>query len=85
MHYEVRFTVKLPAAATPKEAEDWLRFYLRDNGSLDGANPLIDHEPEPLRGTFRLFPTAGYATTKAHQKRLMPAGLTEAEMCGGEG
>lgn len=66
MHYEVRFSVKLPAgvAATPKEAEDWLRFYLRDNGSLDGANPLIDHEPEPLSGTFRIFPTMGYATAK---------------------
>lgn len=62
-HYEVRFTVRLPAGvvATAAEAEAWLRFHLRDNGSLDGENPLIDHEPEPLRGTFRVFPTAGFS------------------------
>ena len=76
MHYEVRFTVKLPEgiAATQKEAEDWLRFYLHDNGSLAGANPLIDHEPKPLPGTFRIFPTMGYATTPTYQPRLTPVG-----------
>lgn len=75
MHYEVRFTVKLPdgISATPKEAEDWLRFYLHDNCSLAGTNPLIDHEPEPLRGTFRVFQTAGFAAP-AYAPRMTPVG-----------
>ena len=75
-HYEVRFTVRLPAgvAATQAEAKAWLRFYLRDNGSLDGKNPLSDQEPEPLRGTFRIFPTAGYAAVGGYKPRLTPVG-----------
>lgn len=66
MHYEVRFTVRLPegVCATQREVEDWLRFNLRDTGSLDNKNQLTDYEPEPLRGTFRVFPTAGYATAR---------------------
>ena len=41
MHYEVRFTVRLPegVCATQREVEDWLRFNLRDTGSLDNKMP----------------------------------------------
>jgi hypothetical protein len=53
--YRVTFSVYLPPEgedATMKEIEDWLRFSLRDNGSLDLSNPLSDCEPEPIPGSF---------------------------------
>jgi hypothetical protein len=59
--YEVRFTVRLPVEATREEAEQWLRFHMRDGCELPLTNPLSDHEPEPVRGTFRTLPTAGTA------------------------
>jgi hypothetical protein len=48
--FEVRFTVKTPygVEVTAQEAEDWIRFYMRANCSLDNANPLVDFEPEPM-------------------------------------
>jgi hypothetical protein len=60
--FEVRFTVQIPAGveATSQEAMDWLRFYLHDTGTLDGKNPLLNHEPEPMRGTFKVLQTAGF-------------------------
>jgi hypothetical protein len=54
MRVRVTFIVELPSSvdATYLEVRDWLRFYLHDTGSLDGTNPLIDHDPEPVRGSF---------------------------------
>lgn len=60
--YEVRFTVRVPddVQATREEVEAWLRFELHDNGELSLQNPLHEHCPLPMRGTFRVIPTAGF-------------------------
>lgn len=61
--YEVRFSVRVPdeVQATREEVEAWLRFELHDNGELSVQNPLSEHCPLPVRGTFRVMPTAGFS------------------------
>ena len=58
--YEVRFSVRVPddVKATREEVEAWLRFECHDNGELSNANPLIEHCPQPMRGTFKVLQTA---------------------------
>lgn len=76
--YEVRFTVRLPAEATPEEAESWLRFCLHDTNSMRVDNPLSRYEIEPVRGTFRAFPTAGTRGVPASQAPSTRAALWDA-------
>ena len=73
--YEVRFSVRVPdeLKATPEEVDAWLRFECHDNGELSLANPLADRCPQPMRGTFRVLPTAGFAAP-SYALRLTPVG-----------
>lgn len=59
MRVEVTFIVETPSGTDPTFTEvcDWLRFYLHDTGGLNCKNPLIDHEPEPVRGSFSVART----------------------------
>ena len=73
--YEVRFSVRVPEEvnATPAEVEAWLRFECHDNGELSLENPLSAHCPVPMRGTFRVLPSAGF-TVPTYTPRLTPVG-----------
>lgn len=44
---EVELKIRVPKAATYEQVEEWLRFCLRDNGTMESANPLGGYEPEP--------------------------------------
>jgi predicted Co/Zn/Cd cation transporter (cation efflux family) len=48
----VEFEMKVPRFATASEIEEWLRFELHDNGSMDGDNRLADLSIEPIFGTL---------------------------------
>lgn len=52
----VEFEVSLPPgiAYTQEQLVAWLEFSLGANGSLDGGNPFIHHEPEVVSGTFNV-------------------------------
>lgn len=49
----VEYDVNIPLDnVTDDEIEEWLRFELRDNGIMNGNNPLSSYEPQPIFGTF---------------------------------
>jgi zinc transporter ZupT len=45
---EVRASVRVPAAATDKQVEEWLRFQFGFTGGIENANPLVDYDVESL-------------------------------------
>lgn len=42
----ITMSVRIPAAATEEQTEEWLRFQLRDGGGLTADNPLDRHDVE---------------------------------------
>ena len=45
---EITMRIKLPMAATEAEVDEWLRYKLNDNGSMQMANPLYSKAVEPV-------------------------------------
>jgi hypothetical protein len=53
MRAKITFEVEIPEVDySTQELVDWLRYEYRDTGGLDGKNPFINFEPEPVFGTF---------------------------------
>jgi len=50
---KVEFEMQLPVPATDDEIEEWLRFELHDNGSMQSHNPLSECEIDPIHGSIR--------------------------------
>jgi hypothetical protein len=52
MRVHVEFDVEIEEGFTDMQIEEWLRFELKDDSSIQIANPLSNKELEPLPGTF---------------------------------
>ena len=53
MRVKVEFHVEVPLEdVSDEQIEEWLRFQLHDNGQMSMKNPLVNHEVEPIFGTF---------------------------------
>jgi hypothetical protein len=53
MKVKVEFEVEVPCGVTDGNfIEEWLRYELGDNGSMDGDNPLCGEPVEPIWGSF---------------------------------
>jgi len=48
----VSFQVEVANNIDMKDIKEWIRFELHDNGDIEGSNPLIDEELEPVFGTL---------------------------------
>ena len=49
---KIEFQMRLPVPATDEEVEEWLKYQLHDNGSMQLDNALSEYEIEPIRGSL---------------------------------
>jgi hypothetical protein len=49
---KIEFKMRLPVLTTDEEVEEWLRYQLHDNGSMQLDNALSEYEIEPVRGSL---------------------------------
>lgn len=56
MKITLEYEVEIPDSinASEDEIEDWVRFEIGDNGSLNGKNPLINERLKPIFGSLCL-------------------------------
>lgn len=53
MRINVEFSVQIPVEnVTTEQIQEWLRFELNDNGSIELINPLAHCELEALQGSI---------------------------------
>ena len=48
MKAKVSFEVSIPDGVSREEAEAWLRFELRETGTLENRSPLLSYRVEPV-------------------------------------
>ncbi len=53
MRVKIGFETEIPKGASDKQIDDWLRYELFINGSIEVSNPLVDEPVKAIHNTFR--------------------------------